>query len=102
MRMPYTAVITGKGLPAVTDDWLRSTSRPVRLAQIDTTVPNVARVWNYLIGGRDNFDADRRRWSSLASAGWRIVFATWREASRDPGVVVARVRAALDASSTPR
>lgn len=49
-----------------------------------------------------DFDADRRRWSSLASAGWRIVFATWREASRDPGVVVARVRAALDASSTSR
>ncbi len=58
--MPCTAVITGKGLAAVTDDWLRATARPVKLAQIDTTVPNVARVWNYLVGGRDNFDADRR------------------------------------------
>ena len=60
--------MTGEGLPAVTDDWLRSTSRPVRLAQIDTTVPNVARVWNYLIGGRDNFDADRRAAQQLVAA----------------------------------
>jgi hypothetical protein len=58
--MPCTAVIAGKGLAAVTDDWLRATTRQVKLAQIDTTVPNVARVWNYLVGGRDNFDADRR------------------------------------------
>jgi hypothetical protein len=43
----------------VTDDWLRATARPVRLAKIDPTVPNVARVWNYLVGGRDNFAADR-------------------------------------------
>jgi hypothetical protein len=53
-------VKTGRGLAAVTDDWLRATTRQVKLAQIDTTVPNVARVWNYLVGGRDNFDADRR------------------------------------------
>jgi S-adenosyl methyltransferase len=44
----------------VTDEWLRAAARPVRLAQIDTTVPNVARVWNYLVGGKDNFEADRR------------------------------------------
>ena len=43
----------------MTDDWLRATARPVRLAKIDPTVPNVARVWNYLVGGRDNFAADR-------------------------------------------
>jgi hypothetical protein len=53
-------VKTGGGLAAVTDDWLRATTRQVKLAQIDTSVPNVARVWNYLVGGRDNFDADRR------------------------------------------
>jgi hypothetical protein len=53
-------VKTGGGLAAVTDDWLRAATRQVKLAQIDTTVPNVARVWNYLVGGRDNFDADRR------------------------------------------
>ena len=65
--MPYTAVITGEGLPAVTDDWLRSTARPVKHAQIDTSVPNVARVWNYLVGGRDNFDADRRAAKQLVA-----------------------------------
>jgi hypothetical protein len=43
----------------VTDEWLRATARPVRYARIDPTVPNVARVWNYLVGGRDNFAADR-------------------------------------------
>lgn len=31
----------------------------MRLTRIDPTVPNVARVWNYLVGGRDNFAADR-------------------------------------------
>jgi hypothetical protein len=43
----------------VTDGWLRATARPVRFTKIDPTVPNVARVWNYLVGGRDNFAADR-------------------------------------------
>ena len=42
------------------DDWLKGTTRPVKIAQIDTSVPNVARVWNYLVGGRDNFEADRK------------------------------------------
>jgi hypothetical protein len=43
----------------VTEDWLRRSTRPVRITHIDATVPNVARVWNYLVGGRDNFEADR-------------------------------------------
>jgi hypothetical protein len=44
----------------VPEDWLRGVSRPLRAAQVDPTVPNVARVWNYLVGGRDNFEADRQ------------------------------------------
>jgi hypothetical protein len=44
----------------VADEWLKRTTRPVKVAQIDTTAPNVARVWNYLVGGRDNFEADRK------------------------------------------
>ncbi|GAA1808380.1 SAM-dependent methyltransferase [Actinomadura chokoriensis] len=28
--------------------------------QIDTTVPHSARVWNYLLGGKDNYEVDRR------------------------------------------
>ena len=43
----------------MSEEWLRATSKPVRPAKIDTSVPNVARVWNYLVGGRDNFEADR-------------------------------------------
>ena len=43
----------------MTEEWLKGTTRPIRLTHIDTTVPNVARVWNFLIGGRDNFEADR-------------------------------------------
>jgi S-adenosyl methyltransferase len=43
----------------VPDEWLRKATRPVRIARVDATAPNVARVWNYLVGGRDNFEADR-------------------------------------------
>jgi trans-aconitate methyltransferase len=52
----------------MSEEWLRATSRPVRPAKIDTSVPNVARVWNYLVGGRDNFEADRRAARMLISA----------------------------------
>jgi hypothetical protein len=44
----------------VSEEWLKATSRPMRAAQVDSSVPNVARVWNYLVGGRDNFEADRQ------------------------------------------
>jgi hypothetical protein len=59
---------TGKGLASVTDEWLKGTTRPVKIAQIDTTTPNVARVWNYLVGGRDNFDVDRKAAKQLIAA----------------------------------
>jgi hypothetical protein len=49
------------------EEWLRLTSRPVRPVRIDTAAPNVARVWNYLVGGRDNFEADRRAAKLLIS-----------------------------------
>jgi hypothetical protein len=44
----------------VTEEWLKATSRLVKPAQVDSSLPNVARVWNFLVGGRDNFEADRR------------------------------------------
>ena len=50
------------------DEWLKTTTRPVKVAQIDTTTPNVARVWNYLVGGRDNFEADRKAARQLMTA----------------------------------
>ena len=44
----------------MSEEWLTEVSRPVRAARVDSTVPNVARVWNAMMGGRDNFEADRR------------------------------------------
>jgi O-methyltransferase involved in polyketide biosynthesis len=52
----------------VTDEWLKTTTRQVKVAQIDATTPNVARVWNYLLGGRDNFEADRKAARQLIAA----------------------------------
>ena len=49
------------------EEWLRLTSRPVPPVRIDAAAPNVARVWNYLVGGRDNFEADRRAAKLLIS-----------------------------------
>jgi S-adenosyl methyltransferase len=43
----------------VSEEWLKAASRPLRAARVDSSAPNVARVWNYLVGGRDNFEADR-------------------------------------------
>ena len=42
-----------------------SSAQPRR---IDPRVPNVARVWNYLIGGKDNFAADRETAGRLVAA----------------------------------
>jgi hypothetical protein len=44
------------------------TDRPGNPTQIDTTVASVARVWNYLDGGRDNFKADRQAAQQLVAA----------------------------------
>ena len=50
------------------DEWLKETTRPVKVTQVDATAPNVARVWNYLVGGRDNFEADRKAARQLIAA----------------------------------
>src|SRR5215471_5992571 len=51
-----------RGEPGVSD-WLRWSPAPsregVREVDIDPTVPNPARVYNYLLGGKDHFEADR-------------------------------------------
>jgi trans-aconitate methyltransferase len=52
----------------VSDDWLKASSRSKRAAGVDSSLPNVARVWNYLVGGRDNFEADRRAARQLVAA----------------------------------
>jgi hypothetical protein len=42
----------------VTDDSLIPGRNP--LSEIDTTVPHSARIWNYWLGGKDNYPADRK------------------------------------------
>jgi hypothetical protein len=41
------------------DAWRRGTSHPLVVPKIDASVANTARAWNYLVGGKDNFEADR-------------------------------------------
>ena len=52
----------------MSEEWLQAASRPRLAAQVDPSVPNVARVWNYLVGGRDNFEADRQAAKQLVAA----------------------------------
>jgi len=54
----------------MTDDWLNEAfrRRPAKVAGIDPAVPNLARVWNYLTGGKDNFEADRTAARQLAES----------------------------------
>ena len=52
----------------MSEEWLKAASRPIRVAQVDPSLPNVARVWNYLVGGRDNFEADRQAAKQLLAA----------------------------------
>src|SRR2546430_1533074 len=35
------------------------TDSPDQISKLDTNVPHSARVWNYWLGGKDNFAADR-------------------------------------------
>jgi O-methyltransferase involved in polyketide biosynthesis len=46
-----------------------SKSHPSLNDKIDTTVPHNARVWNYFLGGKDNFAADR-----VAAEQYRTIF----------------------------
>ena len=42
------------------DDWGEDSTRRAKAALINTTVPSAARVIDYMYGGRNNFEADRR------------------------------------------
>jgi hypothetical protein len=50
------------------DDWGKDATRRAKAARIDPTVPNIARVGDYLEGGRNNFEADRRAARALVAA----------------------------------
>ena len=52
----------------MSEDWLKAASRTSRAARVDPSVPTVARVWNFLVGGRDNFEADRQAAKQLIAA----------------------------------
>ena len=52
----------------MSEEWLKAASRTIRAARVDPSMPNVARVWNYLVGGRDNFEADRQAARQLIAA----------------------------------
>jgi len=52
----------------VGEEWLYEASRSIRSARVNSSVPNVARVWNYLTDGRDNFESDRRAARQLIAA----------------------------------
>jgi hypothetical protein len=52
----------------VSEDWVKSASRPVTPTEIDTSVPNPARVWDAMNRGHDNFDADRKVAQHLVAA----------------------------------
>jgi S-adenosyl methyltransferase len=51
----------------MTDSWSRAATRRAKAAMIDTTTPNAARVGDYLEGGKDNFEADRRAVRTLVA-----------------------------------
>ncbi len=49
------------------DDWGEDATRRAKAALITTTVPNAARVADYLSGGQSNFEADRKAARALAA-----------------------------------
>jgi hypothetical protein len=51
----------------MTDDWGEDATRRAKADRIDTTVPNAARVTDFLYGGQDNFAADRKAARTLAA-----------------------------------
>jgi S-adenosyl methyltransferase len=53
-------------LIAVADDWGEDATRRAKAALISTTVPSAARVVDYLNGGQNNFEADRKAARTLA------------------------------------
>ncbi len=49
------------------DDWGEDATRRAKAALISTTVPNAARVADYMYGGQSNFEADRKAARQLAA-----------------------------------
>jgi hypothetical protein len=45
---------------------------PRRREQLDTGVPHTARVWNYFLGGKDNFSADRNAGEAILEVNPKV------------------------------
>lgn len=56
-----------------TPAWMKSTSDKPPSPEIDTTVPQTARIWNYWLGGKDNFAVDRQVGDDINAAFPEIV-----------------------------
>jgi hypothetical protein len=52
----------------VSEGWQLDTGRRAKASLIDATVPNAARVGDFLHGGRDNFEADRKAVRALVAS----------------------------------
>jgi very-short-patch-repair endonuclease len=39
-------------------------------------------------GDRDAFERDRRRWTALVRAGWRVAIVTWRDVADEPAYLI--------------
>jgi S-adenosyl methyltransferase len=52
----------------VTGNWLQRTPSAAEPPQIDPHVANTARAWNYMVGGKDNFEVDREAARQLFAA----------------------------------
>lgn len=50
------------------DDWRQDATRRAKVALIDTSTPNAARVGDYLYGGANHFEADRKAARTLIAA----------------------------------
>ena len=68
------------------DDWQVDATRREKAALVDVAVPNAARVADFLNGGRDSFEADRR-------AAWAMLAAAPAVAAIVPGVLAFQERA---------
>ena len=51
-----------------TPAWMKRNSQQPPSLQIDTSTPHAARMWNYWMGGKDNYEADRAAGDAVADA----------------------------------
>ncbi len=60
----------------------RITSSESQLPSFDPSVPNPARMWNYWLGGKDNFAADREAAGSTPPSAASLATAAWAESHK--------------------